>query len=268
MKKLLLASLAGFALASGSASAADMAAPVYKAPAPMAPATSWTGFYLDAGGGYALWDADTHTNLTSGPCDLCTTQSQGGKGWLGRVGGGFDYQLNSLIVVGALADYDFSSLSGTIQDQNPFFAGRIKENWSWAAGARIGLLATPTVLSYVNGGYTQTHFDSAAMIDTTTNTNSGFSTPGFEEGGWFLGGGVEMPLSLVLPAGWFLRTEYRYSYYGTHNLSDTCGGVSGSAACDHTFSPQDNISFHPTDQSIVTEVVYHFNWTGPVGARY
>ncbi len=260
MKRLLIATFAGVILGAGSALAADLGAP-FKAPPP--PSVGWTGFYLSGGGGYGLWTADTTTiDPVSGLCDLCVTQTQGGNGWLGRVGGGFDYQLNQHVVVGVLADWDFSSLKGTIQDQGPFFAGAMKENYSWAAGARVGWLVTPQVLSYANAGYTQTHFDSASMIDTTTGLASGFSTPAFSASGWFLGGGMETPLSFFLPAGWFMRSEYRYSYFGTHNLADTCSGVSGSAACDLITSPQDNISFHPTVQSITTEIVYRFNWMG------
>jgi outer membrane immunogenic protein len=60
MKKLLLASITGLALASGSAFAADMPvkAPYYKAPPP--PAYSWTGCYIDGGGGYGMYNQDSH----------------------------------------------------------------------------------------------------------------------------------------------------------------------------------------------------------------
>ena len=51
MKKVLLA-LTAVAAMTGSASAADLAArPYTKAPAPIAAAPSWTGFYIFGGGG-------------------------------------------------------------------------------------------------------------------------------------------------------------------------------------------------------------------------
>ena len=50
MKKLLIA-LTAVAAMSGSAFAADMARPYTKAPAPVAPAYNWTGFYIFGGGG-------------------------------------------------------------------------------------------------------------------------------------------------------------------------------------------------------------------------
>jgi outer membrane immunogenic protein len=263
MKKILLAFTA-FALLSGSALAADLppGPMTYKAP-PAAPVWSWTGFYLNAGGGYGLWSADTTTvSPTTGVCVLCVTQTQGGKGWFGTAGGGFDYQFSDHIVAGLLADYDFSSLKGTIQDQTPFFAGTIKENWSWAGGARIGWLVTPQVFSYFNGGYTETHFNSANMVTTFAGAATGFSTPAFSQGGWFLGGGVDATLAPWLPTGWFLRSEYRYSYFGTKNLPDTCPGVSGSAACGGFATPEATITFHPTVQMLSTSLVYKFNWMG------
>ena len=59
MKKLVLA-LTALAAFTGSAMAADMAPRTYaKAPAPMAMAPSWTGFYIFGGGGGGLWAADS-----------------------------------------------------------------------------------------------------------------------------------------------------------------------------------------------------------------
>ncbi len=53
MKKLLIAGAALAALIGTPALAADMAAPVYKAPPPLAPMFSWTGFYVGVNGGSA-----------------------------------------------------------------------------------------------------------------------------------------------------------------------------------------------------------------------
>jgi outer membrane immunogenic protein len=60
MKRLLLSSLAGLILTTGSALAADLSrpAPTYKAPPPPPPAVSWTGCYIDGGVGYGLWKQD------------------------------------------------------------------------------------------------------------------------------------------------------------------------------------------------------------------
>src|ERR1700761_6136893 len=96
MKKLFLAALAGLALIPGSALAADMAAPVYKAPPPPAPAFNWSGIYINAGGGYGMWTADSQVFAPGGACVACVTRTNGGSGYLGDFGGGFDVQLGSL----------------------------------------------------------------------------------------------------------------------------------------------------------------------------
>ena len=234
-------------------------------PLPPAPRMNWTGFYLNAGFGYGMWTADTTTvNPATGICTLCVEQRQGGRGWLGTLGGGFDYQLQQInphMVVGAFADVDFSSLSGTIQDQNPFFAGTLKEDWAWSAGARAGWLVTPAILTYVNGGFTQAHFTSASMVETHGGAITPFSTPATTFKGWFFGGGAEAQFA----PGWLWRTEYRYADYGTTTLTDTAPGGANIAipGLGGTFAnPQSNITFHPIVQTIRSGVVFKFGWPG------
>lgn len=282
MTRLFAASLTGLALLSGAALAADLppAPQVYKAPAVVAPSYSWTGLYLNAGGGYGMWTADTQTISTgpalgfpAGTCILCVDQIQGGRGWLGTAGGGFDFQLGGVslggwspqILVGVMADYDFSRIKGTIQDQNPFFVGAIKETGTWAVGGRIGLIPFPQMLTYINGGYTNTHFSGANMVFNGpgfSGTPTPFATPAFNQGGWFLGGGTETSLAPLLPAGWFMRSEYRYAYYGTKSLSDTApgGAVVVLPPLGVFLNPEANINFHPTVQTLTTSIVYKFNW--------
>src|SRR5437899_2922857 len=56
-------------------------APVLKAPASVA--TNWTGFYLNGGGGYGLWSAESYTSGGySGIPTLPLVQTQGGAGWV------------------------------------------------------------------------------------------------------------------------------------------------------------------------------------------
>jgi outer membrane immunogenic protein len=224
-----------------------IAGAVTDAPVPSGPA-SWTGVYVNGGAGYGIWAADTTVTAVpgSGLPPLPFKQRQGGKGYLGTVGGGFDYQFMPRVIGGVFADFDFASLKGTVQDQGPFFAGDIKETRAWAAGVRAGWLFTPDVLSYVNAGYTNAHFSSAQMVSTVTLVPTGFSTPAFSSGGYFLGGGVEAALT----GGWFWRNGYRVAYYGNHVLTDTNGA---------TFV--NNISFKPTVQTVTSQLVYKFNWT-------
>ncbi len=258
MKKILFATLAAVAM-TGAASAADMSMPLKARPAP-APVYSWSGFYLNAGAGYGMWTADTTVVPTAGGAPLLpVTQTQGGKGIVGVLGGGYDIQLGGLglgnwnppVLIGIMADYDPSSVKGTIQDQGPFFAGQIKENYSWAVGARAGLIIFPEMLTYVNGGYTSSHFSGSTLVSTVTGVPGGM-TSGFRENGWFLGGGTETTLSPLLPSGWFLRSEYRYNYYNNNqNIPElTLAG----APVGRT------ITFKPTEETLTTSLIYKFNW--------
>jgi outer membrane immunogenic protein len=208
---------------------------------------NWTGFYVSGGFGYGLWSADTTTvNSATGACDLCSPQRQGGKGYIGLVGGGFDYQLAPQFVAGLFGDYSFGSIKGSIQDQGPAIVGDIKETAAWAAGARAGWLVTPAMLTYVNGGYTGARFSGATMVSEATGVPAS-TTPGFTRSGWFVGGGTEMMFDLFgyLGPGWFWRNEYRYASYGSQAITDT---------------GQDSITFKPAVQTVTSQVVYKFNW--------
>ncbi|MGL3208141.1 outer membrane protein [Bradyrhizobium sp. BR 1433] len=263
MKKILLA-LTAVAAMTASASAADLAArPYTKAPAPVPVAPSWTGFYIFGGGGGGVWDADTGVQSTvTGAPILGFNQRQGGDGWYGTVGAGYDWQTANSWVIGVFADGQFGSLKGTIQDQGPFVAGNIKNDYSWAAGARLGYLIAPNVLSYVNAGYSSSHWKGTTLFNTASALPSGLHTNDFDRGGWFVGGGVENNLNIfgITAPGWFMKTEYRAAYYDNKNISELVDGTN--------LSNGRAITFKPLVQTISTSLVYRFNWTGPVVAKY
>ena len=78
--------------------------------------SNWTGFYANGGVGYGLWDSETTTSLPGGACVVCAKTDHGGRGWLGEVGLGYDAQVTDQIVIGALFNYDFSSIHGQLDD--------------------------------------------------------------------------------------------------------------------------------------------------------
>ncbi len=248
MQKLGIAILALGSLVAGSAMAADMA---LKAPAPAAAVYSWTGFYIGGGGGYGMWSGDTTTvDPVTGRCALCATQTQGGRGGFGTVYGGYDYQFASRFVAGVFADGDFGDISGTLQDQDPFFAGTLSLRNSWAVGARLGYLLTPSIMTYVNAGYTNASFSGVNMFDTRTSIASVFSTPSFRRDGWFVGGGAEM---MVAPS-WILKAEYRLADYGRQTLADTSPPAASIV--------ENSITIHPYVQTFRTGLAYKFNTPG------
>jgi outer membrane immunogenic protein len=263
MKKLVLALVAAAAF-TGTASAADLAARPYTKAPMMAPAYSWTGFYIFGGIGGGLWDSDTTIrDSVTGTNILGVNQKQGGDGWFGTVGAGYDWQFGGSWVAGILADGQFGSLKGTIQDQGNLTAGREKLRDTWAVGGRIGYLVAPNVLSYVNAGYTGSNWSGTTLVDTATGAASGFHTNGFDRGGWFVGGGVENSLNIfgIAAPGWFMKTEYRAAYYDSKNIDELIDGTNLS----------NGRTIHmdkPLVQTISTSLVYRFNWGGPVVAKY
>ena len=246
------------ALPLSGASAADMGMP-YKAPPPP---VSWTGFYLGAGWGYGMWDADTTPVNDATGASLTSEVNNAGKGWLAKFTAGYDYQLNSNIVAGIFANYDPADLKGTTNTgaSTSFFnplGGTEKESWDWDVGGRVGWLLTPAILTYVDGGYTQAHFDAISVNNLTTGAATG-QLAARDYDGWFFGSGFVTPLPFLHIPGLFLDTEYRYSSYGsvTRPIIAPGGGVAviGGTATD--------ISMRPTVQTITTSLVWKFNWTG------
>jgi outer membrane immunogenic protein len=261
MKKLILA-LAAIAAFSGSALAADLPAraPMYQPPAP---AYNWTGFYFFGGAGGGVWDANTQAVSTvTGICQTCVIQKQGGDGWFGTVGAGYDWQFGGDWVAGIFADGQFGSLKGTIQDQVNQTTGFIKNEDNWAVGVRLGYLVAPTVYSYVNGGYSGANWNGTGLVSSFTGAASGVHTNSFTQNGWFIGGGVENKLALFgfLGPNWFMKTEYRAAYYNSRTINELVDGTGALAP--------NSITFKPLVQTISTSLVYRFNWGGPVVARY
>ncbi len=261
MRKVAGIFCAGLAVgASDIANAADL--PVMPTKAPAAVVTrNWTGFYVGGGFGYGFMTADTTQIATATNVALTKPLRNGGRGWLGIVTAGYDHQFNR-IVAGVFGDYDFASIKG-LHDTGggtDFFdplGGQAKMTSAWAVGGRLGWLLTPDVLTYVNGGYTRMHMnalaaDDVGRIPATTGIVFGSRT----YSGWFVGTGMETPVTM-LGNGWFVRSEYRYARYGSHDLTQVSGP---------TFVPGATAAFlrvEPTVHTVRTELTYKFNPFGP-----
>jgi outer membrane immunogenic protein len=254
MKRILLASTALLAFI-GVAKAADLPARVY-APPPMAPvvvAPNWTGLYFGAGWGYAVSDTNSSVIPASGITQ--GTTSNGGRGWLGMVDVGYDYQFNIAgwnLVAGVLADYDFGNVTGTWNFTAAPAAGFTtltgveKEKSFWDAGARIGWLITPDILSYFSGGYSSAHFNGM----TLQPMGGPLSTSSHNYSGWFTGAGIETKIQSV--PGLYFNTEYRFTSYGNATLA-----VNGSGAAP--FGPI-SVKLSPTQQTVMSGLHYKFGF--------
>ncbi|MDI1267047.1 MAG: porin family protein, partial [bacterium] len=156
MKKLIIALTAAAAI-SAPAFAADMAAKAPMRAAPVAYAPTWTGCYVGGGGGYGLYDADTQQRSTATGLPLGAQFDQGGRGYIGTLQAGCDYQFpigSNQFVVGAFGDYNFSDIKGNFTGNGVrvgLDSAREKIDWFWAIGGRVGWLVNPQTLTYFSG---------------------------------------------------------------------------------------------------------------------
>jgi outer membrane immunogenic protein len=252
----------------GVASAADMP---LKAPGPAPVASTLSGCYVNVGGGYGMWNQNQHTETYPGLVQTTIADTvDGGKGYLGRFGGGCDYQLTGTLsnwVVGVLGDYDVMGLKGTDNYQNVGLgavfgaptAGPEKENNAWYIGGRVGYLVTPALLSYVSAGYTQTSFGQQNFTFLNTGISANAFLPGTTFQGWFVGGGTEYALNFFPTLrGLFWRNEYRYASYSSKDIPLLGPGAAPGFGQHST----------PSVQTITSSLVWKFNWAQPVVAKY
>lgn len=231
MKRILFAGLGLVALAAQPALAADMA---LKAPPPLAPIWTWTGFYIggQVGGAWAESDWLTNSNgLCSGgfiiPCDPAGSRS---SGWLGGGQLGARWQSGPW-VFGVEASLAAASLKST---------GCSALGCNAAGGldytTRVGSLATATAqlgyawdrsLWYVKGGY-------AGARITLNRISAGTGGGGSEwANGWTIGTGYDY----LLTQNFTLGVEYDYiGLTGSDILSCPAGTVFAGCAPSLRFS--------------------------------
>jgi outer membrane immunogenic protein len=268
MKKLAIA-LTALAAFTAPALAADMAVKTpMGAAAPVAYVPSWTGCYVGGGGGYGLWNQE-NTGFIDGPprTQFTSTTTAGGRGYLGTVGAGCDYQFGLAglnLVVGAFGDYDWSSIKGKLNPPAAIgLVGDEKMSSAWSVGGRVGWVVLPSLLTYLTGGYTQATFD-------RTNLNVAFGPPFFPLGlptsafidkktykGWFIGAGDEYALSFL--PGLFWKTEYRFSEFDTETNPIRTTLIGFPSVSDDS---------KKWVHTIRSELVYRFNWGGAGAGRY
>ena len=125
---------------------------------------------------------DSAYATATGTCLVCVINKQGGDGWFGTVGAAMIGSSTAGGFSVIFADGQFGSLKG---NANPI-AGLIvtqKLKDTWAAGARVGYLVAPNVLSYVNGGYTGSNWSGATIVSSFTGAPFGAHTNSFSTAG-------------------------------------------------------------------------------------
>ena len=253
MNKLLLGALGAIAMVS-SASAADMAAPPpYRAPAPamVATAYNWSGFYIGGEVGGAWSDmAYLHTN-TGGIIDPITHHP---SSWAGGGQVGFQYQWSN-IVAGIEGNFIATDLNATALA--PFSADRsnsVKINSLATVVGKLGV-AFDRWMVYGKGGWATANSDFRRFItstNTTTATSSGW------DNGWTVGVGFDYAVLDNLILGF----EYDYARINIADRNQTLAPAFAGTGTDTVTSARADV------QLAMVRLSYKFGWGGAVVAKY
>ncbi len=233
MKKLLIAGAALATLIGTPVFAADMAAPVYKAPPPAEPVWSWTGFYIGANGGYGWGNtsttATTFQSIATPGITLIPNQAfsqkPNGPVFGGQVG--YNFQVSQTWLLGIEGDFDSSGLnkSSSIVTPDPLggsggtatdgFQQHSDIRWLATIRGRLGWTSGPN-LFYVTGGgaWENLHTNVLLSADTSAGVFSQSAAGSFNHtySGWVAGLGYER----MITANWIVRAEYlHYGFQGT-----------------------------------------------------
>ena len=238
MNKILIVGATTLALVS-TASAADLPARTYtKAPPIIAPApTNWSGFYLGGFGGYG-W-AEKLSADVFGAGTFTSSNMDGGFGG-GTIG--YNWQFPGSQFVGGL---EVDAAGSGLKSSQTILAltGTDKLEAFGTVTGRLGV-AFDTVLLYAKGGYAWG--SNKFTVDTPFFSYSQSKV----HSGWTVGGGLEW----MFAPQWSAKVEYQYLDLGKENYLSAAlpPGVDVKA------------SFH----TVKAGVNYHFNWGGPVVAKY
>lgn len=159
----------------------------------------------------------------------------------GTVQVGVDYQISNGVVIGAFADYDLYTGSGSFfstpwirpHDKHSHYMGSLSGNVEldsvWSVGGRIGVLVTPRFLLYGLGGYTQASLDVNMALSLSGDWGRqpySVNLPD-ELHGYFIGAGGEIKLRDNLS----FKLEYRYSDFDQVSASISKSFVDQEVHC-------------------------------------
>jgi outer membrane immunogenic protein len=143
-----------------------------------------------------------------------------------------------------MAELSYSGFQGSASAQVPGATANVNSNTGlgWAVLARAGVLANPTTLLYLTGGYAGQviHTDGFA---TVPGASASFSTDQTVNG-WTIGPGFET----MLGRNWSGKLEYRYSQFGRTTLAGT------------------NIGLTPSNHAVRAGITYRLGGLGAVSS--
>jgi outer membrane immunogenic protein len=216
--------------------------------------------------------------------------NDGGKaGFIGTVRGGFDYQLDS-IVLGLDAAFNFGkteieanatgaaggdiSVSGDETAEGEGFgeaniSSSLELGNSWSIGGRAGFLATESTLIFGSAGYVSTHAELKASFngraeaeasgdgDASGSAEAGFDISSSDSDwldGYYVGAGIEQ----LLTSNISLKLEYRYSDLGSIETSNSEVLEDGDDFGDAYWETGVGAEAEPTVHSVMATINWRF----------
>src|ERR1700736_2129132 len=210
---------------------ADMSvrAPLFKAP--MALPYSWTGWYVGVNAGYGV--GDKQGNYALGPAfggivpinEAFNAMPAGG---FGRGQLGYNYQLNSNIVLGLETDIQGAGISDTrtcligcaggtsaLIDQKLKWFGTTRARLGWATGPVLTYVTAGAAYGEVETGVTSTIVGLGGPLGSVGSVTSSTKS------GWTWGTGVEAALG----GNWTAKAEYLRVDLGSSSASNVLPGT-------------------------------------------
>ncbi|MGO4407567.1 outer membrane protein [Bosea sp. RAF48] len=206
-----------FAACSITAQAADLPSRKIAPVVPLAPAFTWSGFYIGAQAGWA----QTRTELTAGAA-IAGGAAATSLPSLNRNGAavglllGYNYQIGHLVLGGEI---DGAALITGKQRYTALTGDFITAHTNWVGSARLRVgYAFDRFMIYATGGLAL-----AAPKSTVTGTGYSFGAGDSTRVGWTLGAGAEYTIT----NNWIAGLEYRYSQFeeNTFTYPNGVGGL-------------------------------------------
>jgi len=205
MKKVLLSVTVAVGLSGAAMAGGDLA------PVPVAPADSWSGFYVGAQAGYIWGDADVDTSNQVKPNHF----SLHPDGGMGGFFAGYNWKMSNDWLFGLeiggnwMSNEDDPMIAVTVVGGSTPVDYHIKQDWEASVVGRVGKVADDTYLPYILAGISWTQLKAKYSGDGTLIPSSWEQWESDTVAGFTVGVGLEYKIS----QNFHTRIEYRHNNY-------------------------------------------------------